>query len=63
MTESNAWFEKMATIPAGWDRMIFCTGAVRHGGKLADTALLTDEPCTGRLALKGFFTCPLRVSA
>lgn len=57
MTASNAYFEKVATVPARWNRMIFYTGTVFHTGEIAHPERLTDDPRTGRLTLNGFFTC------
>lgn len=57
MTASNAFFEKVATVPARWNRMIFYAGTIFHSGEIAHPQLLTDDPRTGRLTLNGFFTC------
>lgn len=57
MTASNAWFEKVASVPARWNRLIFYTGTIFHSGEIAHPELLTDDPRTGRLTLNGFFTC------
>lgn len=57
MTASNAFFEKVASVPARWNRMIFYPGTIFHSGEIAHPELLTDDPRTGRLTLNGFFTC------
>jgi hypothetical protein len=57
MTASNAFFEKVATVPARWNRMIFYTGTIFHSGEIVHPQLLSDDPRTGRLTLNGFFTC------
>ena len=57
MTASNAWFEKVAAVPARWNRLIFYTGTIFHSGDIVHPELLTDDPRTGRLTLNGFFTC------
>ncbi len=57
MTDSNAWFQRVATIPARWNRLIFYSGTVLHSGDIARPDLLTDDPATGRLTINGFFTC------
>lgn len=57
MTASNAFFEKVATVPARWNRMIFYPGTLFHSGEIAHPELLSDDPRTGRLTLNGFFTC------
>lgn len=57
MTASNAWFEKMLTVPARWNRLIFYSGSVFHSGDIAAPASLSADPRQGRLTLNGFFTC------
>jgi hypothetical protein len=56
MTASNQWFEKIASVPARWNRLIFYSGMVFHSGDIAPERLC-DDPRTGRLTLNGFFTC------
>lgn len=63
MTASNAWFEKVASVPARWNRLIFYTGTIFHSGEIAHPELLTDDPRTGRLTLNGFFTCRRNAAA
>lgn len=63
MTASNDFFEKMATVPARWNRLIFYTGTIFHSGEIAHPELLTDDARTGRLTLNGFFTCRRSVAA
>lgn len=57
MTESNAWYEKVASVPARWNRLIVYSGTVFHSGEIAHPEKLSDDPLTGRLTLNGFFTC------
>ena len=57
MTASNQWFEKIASVPARWNRLIFYSGMVFHSGDIAAPERLCDDPRTGRLTLNGFFTC------
>jgi hypothetical protein len=57
MTASNAWFEKIASIPARWNRLIFYSGTIFHSGDITAPERLRDDPRTGRLTLNGFFTC------
>lgn len=57
MTESNAWFEKLLTVPAKWNRMVFYDGSLFHSGHITAPEKLTADPQTGRLTLNGFFTC------
>lgn len=57
MTESNAWFEKLQTVPARYNRMIVYEGTLFHSGEIAHPELLSRDPRAGRLSLNGFFTC------
>ncbi|KQY54827.1 DUF6445 family protein [Lysobacter sp. Root494] len=57
MVASNAWFEKMTSVPAKWNRLIFYSGTVFHSGDITAPERLCDDPRTGRLTLNGFFTC------
>jgi len=57
MTASNAWFAKVATVPARFNRLIFYSGTVFHSGEIAHPQLLSRDPRVGRLSLNGFFTC------
>jgi hypothetical protein len=63
MTASNAWFERVRTIPPRWNRMIFYSGTILHSGDIRHPELLTDEPRRGRLAINGFFTCSRALEA
>ncbi len=57
MTASNAWFEKLTTVPARYNRIIFYEGTLFHSGEIAHPELLNRDPRRGRLSLNGFFTC------
>ena len=57
MTESNAWFEKVATIEPRWNRLIFYNGMLFHAADIVTRDRLGDDPRCGRLTLNGFFTC------
>jgi hypothetical protein len=57
MTASNAWFEKIASVPARWNRLIFYSGMVFHSGDITAPERLSDDPRAGRLTVNGFFTC------
>lgn len=57
MTASNAWFEKILTVPARYNRIIFYEGTVFHTGEIAHPELLSRDPRAGRLSLNGFFIC------
>jgi Family of unknown function (DUF6445) len=57
LTESNAYFEKIFTVPARWNRLIFYDGSRFHCSNISAPERLSDDPRTGRLTLNGFFTC------
>ncbi len=63
MTESNAWFAKVASVPARFNRLIFYEGTVFHSGEIAHPERLVRDPRAGRLTLNGFFTCRRRIDA
>jgi hypothetical protein len=63
MTDSNAWFQKVARIPARFNRLIFYSGTVLHSGEILNPQLLDPDPRKGRLTINGFFTCTRRASA
>ena len=54
---SNRYFERLARIPAAWNRMLFYNGDLFHSGDITAPARLSGDPRTGRLTLNGFFTC------
>ena len=56
MIQGNDWFEKIASIPAKFNRMIAYDGMVFHSGDIVAPERMTDDPATGRLSLNGFFT-------
>lgn len=60
MTESNDWYEKVASVPAAYNRLIVYSGTVFHSGEIAHPERLSDDPAIGRLTLNGFFTCRRR---
>lgn len=57
LSGSNRYFERLAQVPAAWNRMLFYNGDLFHSGDIAAPARLSDDPRTGRLTLNGFFTC------
>lgn len=63
ITASNAWFEKLALVPARFNRLIVYEGTVFHSGEIAHPELLVRDPRRGRLSLNGFFTCRRRIDA
>jgi Family of unknown function (DUF6445) len=54
---SNRYFERLAQVPAAWNRMLFYNGDLFHSGDISAPACLSGDPRTGRLTLNGFFTC------
>ncbi len=56
-TSSSAWFEKIACLPARFNRLIFYNGMQFHSGDITAPERLTEDPRSGRLTLNGFFTC------
>jgi len=57
MTGSNEWFEKVASVPARFNRLILYPGSVYHSGDIAHPERLSADPRAGRLTLNGFFVC------
>lgn len=57
MTDSNAYFERVASVPAAWNRMIAYDGSLFHSADIDRPQLMSAQPAAGRLTLNGFFTC------
>lgn len=57
LIESNAHFERVCTVPARWNRMIFYDGSLFHSPDIRAPDKLSPDPIHGRLTLNGFFTC------
>lgn len=57
LVDSNAHFERVCTIPARWNRMIFYDGSLFHSPDIRAPDKLNNDCTTGRLTLNGFFTC------
>jgi hypothetical protein len=55
MLESNQWFEKIGTIAAKKNRIVFYSGDIYHSADISQPAMLTTDPEQGRLTLNGFF--------
>lgn len=53
--DASVWFDKLATIPARYNRLIFYDGTLFHAGEIRVPERLTTDPATGRLTLNGFF--------
>ncbi len=57
LLDSNEYFERVCTVPARWNRMIFYNGSLFHSPDIRAPEKLSADPATGRLTLNGFFTC------
>jgi hypothetical protein len=57
LSGSNRYFERVAQVPAAWNRMLFYNGDLFHSADIAAPARLSADPRAGRLTLNGFFTC------
>ena len=57
MAGSNAYFERVAQVPAAWNRIIFYDGGLFHSADVEQPSLLSSDPTRGRLTLNSFFTC------
>lgn len=55
--DSNAWFEKVASVEARFNRLIFYDGMQFHGSDILQPGRLDPDPARGRLTITGFFTC------
>jgi len=62
MTDGNAYFERVATVPAAWNRLLFYSGEIFHSGDIAQPQRMSSDPRQGRLTLNGFFTCRLNAA-
>lgn len=56
LCDSNAYFKRLATVPARWNRAVFYSGALLHSGQIAAPERLTADPATGRLTVNFFFS-------
>lgn len=57
MLEGNDWFERVATLPARFNRMVFYDGAVFHSGDIQYPERMSADPAKGRLTVNGFLRC------
>lgn len=55
LTDSNASFELLATVPAVFNRAVFYDGGHFHSSHVTRPELLSGNPTEGRLTLNGFF--------
>jgi hypothetical protein len=54
-TRTNAYFEKMASVPAAFNRAVFYDGTIYHSGDIRHPELLSADPEQGRLTVNAFF--------
>ena len=57
MRGSNHWFERVASVEAAWNRVIFYDGGLFHSADVDQPGLLSSDASQGRLTLNSFFTC------
>jgi hypothetical protein len=62
LSGSNRYFERVAQIPAAWNRIIFYDGGLFHSADVEQPASLSADPARGRLTLNSFFTCRRRAA-
>ncbi len=62
-TASSDWFEKVASVPARFNRLIVYDGMQFHSGDILAPERISDDPHSGRLTLNGFFTCRAQAAA
>lgn len=62
MCESNPYFERVATVPPKWNRLIFYDGGLLHSGDIRAPDKMSPDPRVGRLTLNGFFTSRRRAA-
>jgi Family of unknown function (DUF6445) len=54
---SNRYFERIAQVPAAWNRIILYDGGLFHSADVEQPERLSADPTQGRLTLNSFFTC------
>jgi hypothetical protein len=57
MSGSNRHFERIAEVPAAWNRMLYYNGDLFHSAEVGEPAHLSADARAGRLTLNGFFAC------
>ena len=57
MDGSNAFFERVACVPAAWNRMIFYDAGFFHSGDIGKPDRLSADPAVGRLTANAFLNC------
>lgn len=62
MVDSNPWFERVATVPAAWNRAVFYNGGLYHSGDIRAPQRMLAQPAQGRLTMNGFMLCRLNAA-
>jgi hypothetical protein len=62
LCESNRYFDRVANVPAKWNRLIFYDGGLLHSGDIREPDRMSPDPRAGRLTLNGFFTSRRRAA-
>lgn len=57
MDGGNAFFERVACVPAAWNRMILYDAGFFHSGDIGHPDRLGADPATGRLTANAFLNC------
>ena len=57
MVEGNDWFERVAAVPARFNRAVFYDGGIFHSGAIGRPEGLSDDPARGRFTINGFMRC------
>jgi hypothetical protein len=57
LSGSNRYFERIAEVPAAWNRMLYYNGDLFHSAEVGAPAHLNADARAGRLTLNGFFAC------
>ncbi len=55
MLEANDWFEKIGSVPAKKNRIVFYSGDIFHSADITEPSRMSADPRVGRLTLNGFF--------
>ena len=62
MHGSNDYFEKIGSVEAKWNRVVFYDGDIYHSGDILAVDKLSADPQLGRLTVNGFFSCTTKAS-
>ena len=57
MVEGNDWFERVASVPARFNRAVFYDGGIFHSGDIRHPERMSSDPALGRLTLNAFLRC------